>query len=78
MKRETAGLEHGFTIGANQGAREAQTELIRTYQPEVLRPMLLQEPFSNLLSPNQAFEIELLSFKVTSNSTNIQEYIRNK
>ena len=64
--------------GCKPGAEKHKLNLYALYQPEVLRPTLLQEPFSNLLSPNQAFEIELLSFEVTSNSINIQEYIRNK
>ena len=54
---------HQRTDQNQPGGKQAKTKLISIYQPEVLHPMLLQEPFSNLLSPTQVFEIELLSLK---------------
>lgn len=44
----------------------------RDAPPEVFLLVLLQEPFSDHLFPNQASEIELLSFKGTNSSINMQ------
>jgi hypothetical protein len=59
---------------SDKGGAQAQSRHI----PEVSHPMLLQEPFLYLLSPNQAFETKLLRSKKQVILINIQEMNDNK
>ena len=58
----------------DKGGTQAQSRHI----PEVFHPMLLQEPFLYLLSPNQAFETKLLMSKKQVIPINIQEMNDNR
>lgn len=58
----------------DKGGTQAQSRHI----PEVSHPMLLQEPFLYLLSPNQAFETKLLMSKKQVIPINIQEMNDNR
>lgn len=50
------------------GSMEQQKTNKGINRPGVVHLKPLQEPFSDLLSPNQAFEITLLSFEATNTS----------